>query len=497
MSGKPSAMRRLFLLPLFMSVLVVPARAAPGQSNACVPQEQHPGTWKIDIEASASVRCPAFDLAAGQGVGLVSDSHSLDLDVFVYDAASSELAGKSDDEAIEPFYEWKAIHSGRYYVVIRNNSGSGGAANLRILADWTDKGGEGWTGGEAIGQSRPHEPNAAVVNVYYATDRAVVGQSEKGVTYGTEPAANDSIELGIAKVSIPRAHQMGELEGPSILRLEFREDPEKHVVLLSAKEESPDNFYRRVSDRVAQSPRREALIYVPGFNVTFEEAARRTAQIAYDLGFAGAPILYSWPSHGELGMVAYNQDTRNAELSVPHLQSFLAQLAARTGVRTIHVVAHSMGNLVAVKALAGGIPGGTSAGAGSIQVREVALMAPDIDAAEFRKLAVAMRSSAYRITLYASSGDAALKASTKLAGYPRAGEGGEHIVVMPGVLDTIDCSTVDTSLLGFGHSYYADNSTILSDLFRLIRGDAAGDRFRLSPMHNAQGEYWVFAPTAR
>src|SRR5262249_2696270 len=34
------------------------------------------------------------------------------------------------------------------------------------------------------------------------------------------------------------------------------------------------------------------------FNVTFEDAVRRRAQIAYDLQFPGTPIRYSWPSQG-------------------------------------------------------------------------------------------------------------------------------------------------------------------------------------------------------
>jgi esterase/lipase superfamily enzyme len=133
----------------------------------------------------------------------------------------------------------------------------------------------------------------------------------------------------------------------------------------------------------------------------------------------------------------------------------------------------------------------------SFQIRHVALMAPDIDAAEFRRLAVTMKKVAGDITLYASSGDTALKASKALAGYPRAGAGGKDIVVIPGIVETIDCTPVDTSFLGVGHSYYADNATILSDLFRLFHGDLARDRFRLRLARNAQGTYWKFMPAAR
>jgi len=465
---------------LLYGFLIVSWATINGNGLAQVRESQK---WEAEIEPFSSLPSPVFELEAGQGLRLSALSTDLDLDGFVYDADSKELVDKSDDEKVEQYYEWRAFKRGKYYMVVRNISAHGGSSEVDVLPRGTAK---------SLGDIRA--PNTVVMDVYYATDRAVIGQSAKGTSYGTEPLGEDRLEYGIARVTIPQAHAMGELEGPSILRLEFSEDPEKHVVLKSTTPESPDSFYMKVSDRVLKSPRREALVFVHGFNVTFEDAARRTAQISYDLGFAGAAILYSWPSQGKLGLVEYNKDGRNAELSVPHFKAFLSQFSARTGVRTIHVIAHSMGNRVVMKALA---DGSVSRSGGPIRIREVALMAPDIDAAEFRRLAVAMQGSAHRVTLYASSKDAAMQASERLSGYPRAGEGGDQIVIMPGVIETIDSSTVDTSLLGLMHQYYADNSTILADLFHLIRGEDAHERFRLKPVNNVHGQYWVFAPAVR
>jgi esterase/lipase superfamily enzyme len=241
---------------------------------------------------------------------------------------------------------------------------------------------------------------------------------------------------------------------------------------------------------VGQSTEKEALVFVHGFNTDFESAARRTAQIAYDLGFEGAAVLYSWPSQGKIGLVDYNKDSRNAELSVPRFNEFLSRLASQTGVRRIHVIAHSMGNRVAVHALAASRP------ANSPRIQQLALLAPDIDAQEFRRLSIALKSSADHVTLYASSRDEALKVSESLAGYPRAGEGAPNIVVIPGI-DTVDASAVDTSILGLLHSYFADNQTILSDLFYLIRGNLPTNRVRLQMRQTASGNYWAFVPAVR
>jgi esterase/lipase superfamily enzyme len=62
---------------------------------------------------------------------------------------------------------------------------------------------------------------------------------------------------------------------------------------------------------------------------------------------------------------------------------------------------------------------------------EVILTAPDIDAEVFRQVAASFRGAARRVTLYASAKDRALRASHKFHGYPRAGDGGENIVVVP------------------------------------------------------------------
>jgi esterase/lipase superfamily enzyme len=122
---------------------------------------------------------------------------------------------------------------------------------------------------------------------------------------------------------------------------------------------------------------------------------------------------------------------------------------------------------------------------------EVILTAPDIDADKFtRDLAPALVSVAGRVTLYASSNDEALIASRKVHGYRRAGESGDAMVVMPGV-DTVDVSEIDTSFIG--HSYYGSNSTVLADLFELIRDSKPPDQRKwLKSMPLGTLKYWKF-----
>src|SRR5262249_17246922 len=115
------------------------------------------------------------------------------------------------------------------------------------------------------------------------------------------------------------------------------------------------------------------------------------------------------------------------------------------------------------------------------------LTAPDIDSGEFLQLASRMRPTAERITLYASSNDKAIWVSKTMHTYPRAGESGENMVIATG-LDTVDASSVDTSLAG--HFYYAEKRTVLSDLYYLLKdGAPPSRRHGLDRRVSSNGEY--------
>src|SRR5262249_53398483 len=138
-------------------------------------------------------------------------------------------------------------------------------------------------------------------------------------------------------------------ERPSFIRFEFNERRGRDVVLLSVTPVAETAFYAALHDRLENHSSRELLVFVHGFNVTFAEAAPRTAQLAYDLDFAGVPVLYSWPSKGKVS--AYLEDESAVDESRWHFQAFLERLAASSGATRIFVVAHSMGSRVVARAV--------------------------------------------------------------------------------------------------------------------------------------------------
>jgi esterase/lipase superfamily enzyme len=327
-------------------------------------------------------------------------------------------------------------------------------------------------------------PTYAVQRVFYGTDRNLT--SPTAVPARKYGALRSPLTYGTCDVSIPRDHRMGALESPSLLRLEFREDPAKHVVVLNVVVQPKDQFFVGLAMRVRASPERSAFLFVHGYNVTFEDAARRTAQIAYDLGFAGAPVFYSWPSQGRLA--AYIEDEQNVEWGQANLKSFLVDFFSRSDAQNIYLIAHSMGNRALTRATASFLAENPSF---RPRLKEIILTAPDIDADVFKRdIAPVLTAAGRPVTLYASSTDEALVASKKVHGYPRAGDSGQGLVLAPGI-ETIDATNIDTSLLG--HSYFADTRAVLSDLFELIHhGQRANERPGLESVNAPGGRYWEF-----
>jgi esterase/lipase superfamily enzyme len=328
------------------------------------------------------------------------------------------------------------------------------------------------------------EPEHAVVRVLFATDRNRTAATQPAAMFGGK---RSTLTYGICDVSIPRDHRMGELEAPSIWRLEFREDPEKHVVLLAVKVQGRQQFLDELDTWARVAQKRSSFVFVHGYNVSFEDAARRTAQMSYDLGFPGVPMFYSWPSQASTAL--YLEDEANIEWAEKNLKSFLGDVLTHSGDGEVVLIAHSMGNRALTRVVA---TLSRESPALRSRIKEIVLTAPDIDADVFRdSLAPALIATQRPITLYASSNDLALVASKTAHGYGRAGDSGAGLIVLPGI-ETIDATGVDTGLLG--HSYFGDSRTVLSDMFYLVReGKRASQRAGLKAVDGSDGRHWKIA----
>lgn len=333
------------------------------------------------------------------------------------------------------------------------------------------------------------EDGYATVRVFYGTNRAPTGDKKAARYYGGE---RGELDLGYVDVSIPETHKYGQLETESrfsifsyVLGEEAKK--QKYVLLLSLQSLAEDDFYSQLGAYIDNSPSNDVFLFIHGYSNSFEDAARRAGQLAYDLDFDGTPMIFSWPS--QASTAAYTVDEAVVRPSGRILARMLDKVIERTNADRIHLIAHSMGNRAMIEALQTfvlmhGIEGSREA------FDQVVFTAPDVDRDYFIEVMSMIDHVARRTTLYASDNDVALKSSRMLHGATRAGLAGETIVTLPGI-DTIDMSGVEADMLG--HSYFAANEGAIYDLFRLFwRGDPPSDRCGMSKQEVAGQGFWLF-----
>jgi esterase/lipase superfamily enzyme len=292
------------------------------------------------------------------------------------------------------------------------------------------------------------------VSVFYGTTR-------KAKADGRYSDARNALTYGIATIQI-NAHRLAGHPGPwQQVAAQIRVDGDGFR-LVSIEPVKQQQFLTRLQDGLAVSTRREMLLFIHGFNNDFTDAATRTAQLAYDLGIDGAPVLFTWPAQRSSIPLPrdYTRDETNAEWSTPDLEQFIELVVGQVGANHIYVVAHSMGAKILLSALVS-----VAARHNGVIFDELVLAAPDIDAETFTKTFENVGHLAQRTTLYTSNGDHALGMSEFVHQYPRAGRSHPHA---RSSLSVVDIHGLDTSYLG--HSYISTVDDVVDDLCAVVGG---------------------------
>jgi tetratricopeptide (TPR) repeat protein len=184
----------------------------------------------------------------------------------------------------------------------------------------------------------------ATVRVFYGTDRTTTGSQKAAEFYGAE---RGDLQYGYLDVTIPEAHQDAQLETRShwdmyTLFMDQAGLRSRFVLLDQVTPLARDGFLNALRAQIKQAPSKDVFIFVHGFNSTFEDAARRCAQLAYDLDFDGTPMMFSWASAGSA--TAYIKDEATVTASGRKMAQMLDDVVAQSGAERIHLIAHSMGN---------------------------------------------------------------------------------------------------------------------------------------------------------
>ncbi len=333
---------------------------------------------------------------------------------------------------------------------------------------------------EAHSQVFYEKDKHTIMDILYGTDRKRNPKKSDWEDYYT--GERGKLQYGVAEVSIPKEHKMGAMERPGLWE---NEKIGKHVLISKLESINGKKFLSFLKSKLTHVEEKDILIIIHGFNVSFAESIRRTAQISYDLEFKGVPMAYSWPSQGKVS--EYMRDESSVQYTVPHLVEFLKKVIDNRGDTNIHIIGHSMGT----RALTNALKEISYIYAGKHVFKNIILAAPDIDRDVFQvSLLPYITKTTDKITLYASSDDSALKLSNTLHSGERIGQGGSDVFVYEG-LDTIDASGIDTSLLG--HSYFAEKEILVTDIKEvIIKSLPPTKRRSLVEKLKAKLAYWKF-----
>ena len=186
-------------------------------------------------------------------------------------------------------------------------------------------------------------------------------------------------------------------------------------------------------------------------------------------------VLFSWPSRASL--TGYVADRESVTYSRDYLERVLSEIADVPNVRSINLVAHSMGNWLAVETLRQAKLSERSSFLKKLN--EVVLLAPDIDVDVFRTQLDAIGKLRHPIIVAISRDDLALATSQRIAGgvsrvgnvlvdNPRAQAAIERYGI-----DVVDLSQVKSSDYFF-HSKFVEALPELQNI--AASGGGAGNR---------------------
>ena len=334
----------------------------------------------------------------------------------------------------------------------------------------------------SVEAAAPDPSEGVVYPVWFGTNRSPLDDGS-GFGAGRHPA----MSYGRVDVRIPKAHRFGETGSPfwkRLLRRDLRDDRLRiQRIVVSEREAVFGELRAAIEDVRKDEGRTHALLFIHGYNVGFEGAAVRAAQIGCDLKVPGVTAFFSWPSRGSV--LSYPVDEATIEASEGAITSFLVDFATHCGADQVDVIAHSMGNRGLLRALQR--IAAKAEWSSAVRLGQIILAAPDVDRDVFLDLADHCVARSTQTTLYASDADLAVHVSSRLHEAPRAGyfrpytvAEGIHTVAVPGF---------DVDLLG--HSYFAQAEALLHDIFDLMRrGEPPARRQRIEALQDGNSRLW-------
>lgn len=322
--------------------------------------------------------------------------------------------------------------------------------------------------GDSQPSARWADPDKRLIRVWFATNRLPDNVEAIEQNFCSDQSA-EALTYGVCNVFVPKSHKPGST-GTAWWRRWIRLEEDDTLKVHTAHAIPRDAFWQGFRHKLEhwwKPGERNAFALIHGFNVSFEEAAVRAAQIGYDLKLPGEMAFYSWPSRGTVS--DYTADEATISASVKYIAQFLQELCDNSGAERVHLFVHSMGNRGFIAALerliAKGFP--------ELKLGQIFFCAPDEDVRTFGDKTSEFPHQFENRTLYVSANDRAVAASRWLHKADRVG-------VVPPVYHYPNIETIEVDgfgILELGHGYFATAEPLIQDMREAIASQKiAGQR---------------------
>lgn len=352
------------------------------------------------------------------------------------------------------------------------------------------------------------------VDIFYATNRAPASSPNGTMTYGAE--RSHSLAFGSVDVFgkdadnsvIGQPTEIGRFPETPYSLEKTKKGVRRSSSELIEHQKSARDMRNELQRRIASTKKKEAIIFIHGYNNSFDDAVKSTAQLCNDLGPDDFTcVALTWPAGGSKGLLfGYNVDRESGEFAVADLRKAIRIISSTPNLKAMHFVAHSRGTDVlssVIQQLAIETYVAQSSIAEKLKISNVVLAAPDIDLdVAFSKILglvsdpdllygksanerVIYNPGKFHLTVYSSTGDRALSLSKTLFGSDMRlglldiGTSQDKLDRIPKAAGLADFITVEDGSGFIGHSYFLSDQAVRHDLVELIkngRGPSAPER---------------------
>ncbi|GKY86439.1 alpha/beta hydrolase [Sinisalibacter aestuarii] len=247
-------------------------------------------------------------------------------------------------------------------------------------------------------------------------------------------ARGEGLAFGRYDVSVPPNRKAGTVNLPRL-----GANPRKHFATINNEIfPSESTFRSQLKAQLLSRPagRRNAVVFVHGYNTGYEDGLFRFAQFYTDVGLDDVPVHYSWPSAEKLLRYGYDRDSML--YARDGFEAMLRSVIA-AGAERVLIVGHSMGSMLIMESLREIAIGG-NAGLRS-RIGGVILVSPDIDIDVFRSQVRRIGALPKPFVIFSSKRDRVLEfAANEIYGNDRVGA-----LQLDGELSDLDVNVIDVT----------------------------------------------------